>query len=211
MDKSATILEAEWMEKEIPRLRDELAALKKQEQALLTAPLESVSNAYQAAYRDAMASIGPFYRRRRRVVPTRYGYKERMAEAGWLSIAYKVLMTVLAALAVYVAYTSYQAGHTQRGIIWASVLLAIGIVLSFAPMLGAYLWERQAQRQAEHAAAQARESQAFQREKEERRASLHECRFRIAELEERLRVAQLRYDELRAALTRGNHREPAAW
>lgn len=211
MDKSTTILEAEWMEKEIPRIREELAALKNREQTLLTDPLESVSNAYQAAYRESMASIAPFYRRRRRVVPTRYGYKERMAEAGWLSIAYKVLMTLLAALAVYVAYTSHQAGHTQRGIIWASVLLAAGTVLSFVPMLGAYLWEREARHRAERAVAQARDSQAFQREKQERRTALRECQLRVSELEERLRIAQLRYDQLRAALTHGNHREPAAW
>lgn len=210
MDKSATILEAEWMEKEIPRLREELAALKKQEQALLTAPLESVSNAYQATYREAMASVTPFYRRRRRVVPTRYGYKERMAEAGWLSLAYKVLMTALAALAVYLTYTSHLAGHTQRGIIGASILLGGGIVLSFAPMLGAYLWERQARRRAERAVVQARESQAFQQEKTERRTALRECQWRVAELEKRLHIAELRYDELRAALTQGNHREPAA-
>jgi hypothetical protein len=210
MDKSATILEAEWMEREIPRLRDELAALKKQEQTLLTAPLESVSNAYQAAYRDAMARIAPFYRRRKRVVPTRYGYRERMAEAGWLSVAYKVLMTALAALAIYFAYTSHQAGHTQRGIIGASILLAAGIILSFAPMLGAYLWERQARHRAERAVVEARESQGFLQEKTERRTALRECQFRAAELEERLHVAQLRYDELRATLTHGNHREPTA-
>jgi hypothetical protein len=210
MDKSTTILEAEWMEKEIPRIRDELATLKKREQMLLTAPLESVSNAYQAAYRQAMDSIAPFYRRRRRVVPTRYGYRERMAEAGWLSIAYKILMTLLAALAVYVAYTSHQAGHTQRGIIWASVLLAAGIVLSFAPMLGAYLWEREARHRAERAVAEARESQEFLQEKAERRTALRECQLRVAELEDRLRVAQRRYDELRAALTHGNHHEPTA-
>jgi hypothetical protein len=208
MDKSTTILEAEWMEKEIPRIRDELAALRKREQTLLTAPLESVSNAYQAAYREAMANIAPFYRRRRRVVPTRYGYKERMAEAGWLSIAYKVLMTLLAALAVYVAYTSHQAGNTQRGIIWASVALAVGIALSFAPMLGAYLWEREARQRAERAVAQARDSQAFAQEKTERRTALRECQLRVTELEDRLRIAQRRYDELRATLTHGNHREP---
>lgn len=207
MDKSAIILEAQWMEKEIPRIREELAALKKQEQVLLTAPLETVSNAYQTTYREAMEGMAPFYRRRRRVVPTRYGYKERTAEAGWLSITYKVLMTILAALAVYVAYGSHQAGHTQRGIIWASVLLAIGIVLSFAPMLGAYLWEREARQRAERAATQTRGSEAFQREKQERRASLRKCQSRIAELEERLRIARLRYDELRDALTRGNHQE----
>jgi hypothetical protein len=207
MDKSATILEAQWMEREIPRIREELAALKKQEQALLTAPLESVSNAYQTAYRETMAGMAPFYRRRRRVVPTRYGYRERMAEAGWLSITYKVLMTILAALGVYIAYTSHQAGHTQRGIIWASVLLGIGIVLSFAPMLGAYLWEREARQRAERAVSEARDSEAFRREKRERRASLHECQSRVAELEERLRIAQLRYDDLRDGLTRGNHRD----
>jgi hypothetical protein len=207
MDKSATILEAEWMEKEIPRIREELAALKKQEQTLLTAPLETVSNAYQAAYRGAMQGIAPFYRRRRRVVPTRYGYRERMAEAGGLAIVYKVLMTALAVLAVYVAYTGHQAGHTQRGIILASVVLVAGIVLSFAPMLGAYLWEREARQRAERAAEQARGSEPFQGEKRERQAKLHGCQFRIAELEERLRFAQMRYDELRDALTRGNHRE----
>jgi hypothetical protein len=207
MDKSTTIHEAQWMEREIPRIRQELSTLKEQEQVLLTAPLETVSDAYQTAYRKAVEGMVPFYRRRRRVVPTRYGYKERMAEAGWLSIAYKVLMAVLAALAVYVAYNGHKAGHTQKGIMWASVLLAVGIVLSFAPMFGAYLWERAARQKAERTAEQARESEAFQCEKEKRRTELRGCQSRIAELEERLRFAQLRYDELRDALTRGNHRD----
>jgi hypothetical protein len=207
MDKSTTILEAQWMEKEIPRIRQELAALKEQEQTLLTTPLETVSNAYQAAYRGAMASIAPFYQRGRRVVPTRYGYRERMAETGGLAILYKIVMTVLAALAVYVVYNAHQAGHTQRGIIWASVVLVAGIVLSFGPMLGAYLWERRARQSAESAAEQARSSESFQGEKQERQVKLRGCQSRIAELEERLRFAQMRYDELRDLLTRGNHQE----
>jgi hypothetical protein len=207
MDKSATILEAEWMQKEIPRIREELDALKKQEQALLAAPLETVSNAYQAAYRGAMDSIAPFYRRRRRVVPTRYGYRERMAEAGGLAIVYKIVMTALAALAVYIAYNTHRAGHTQRGIILASIVLVAGIVLSFAPMLGAFLWERQARQRAERAAEQARGSESFQGEKQERQVKLRGCQSRITELEERLRLAQMRYDELRDILTRGNHQE----
>jgi hypothetical protein len=210
MDKSATILEAEWMEKEIPRIRKELDALQKQEQTLLTAPLETVSNAYQAAYRGAMERIAPFYRRRRRVVPTRYGYRERTAEAGGLAIFYKILMTILAALAVYIAYNSHQAGHTQRGIVGASLVLVAGIALSFAPMLGAYLWERRARQGAERAAEEARSSESFQGEKQERQAQLRGCQSRIAELEERLRFAQLRYDELRDRLTRGNHQDDLA-
>ena len=67
MDKSATILEAQWMEKEIPRIKEELAALKKLEQELLTTPLETVSRAYSDAYRTAQARGHLFYRRRRRV------------------------------------------------------------------------------------------------------------------------------------------------
>jgi transcription elongation GreA/GreB family factor len=86
-------------------------------------------------------------------------------------------------------------------------VLVAGIVLSFGPMLGAYLWERRARQSAESAAEQARSSESFQGEKQERQVKLRGCQSRIAELEERLRFAQMRYDELRDLLTRGNHQE----
>jgi len=120
-----------------------------------------VSNAYQAAYRESMASIAPFYRRRRRVVPTRYGYKERMAEAGWLSIAYKIVMTALAALAgavliqigtnLYNDVTDFEKGAdtaertgplrvTQAGFIRPSVMRrATVLVFASAVAVGSYL------------------------------------------------------------------------
>jgi hypothetical protein len=206
MDKNTTILEAQWMEKEIPRIKEELAALKKLEQELLTTPLETVRSAYSDAYRASKERSRLFYRRRRRVIPTKYGYRERMVEAGLLSIVFRVLMVAFVALAVYVVYTNYQAENTQRGIVWASVLLIVGIALAFAPMVTAFFWERHARRNAERVAQTARSSAAFLEEKRDRQIKLSQCQERVAELEERLRFARLRYDELRQALTSGNHR-----
>jgi hypothetical protein len=205
MDKRATILEAEWMEKEIPRIKEELSALRKLEQELLTTPLETISSAYESTYRNAQKTAYAFYRRRRRVVPTRYGLRERMVEEGWLSIGFRVLMVLLAVLAVYVAYNNHQQDQTQRGIVWASVLLVAGIVLSFAPMVGAFFWERQAKLDAKRAAELARQSDAFLEEKRERQIKLSQCQERMAELEDRLNLARLRYDYLRQTLTSGDH------
>ncbi len=208
MDKSNTILEAEWMEKEIPRIKEELSALRELEQELLTTPLETISSAYQDTYRGAQQRAYPFYHRRRRVVPTRYGYRERTAEDGWLAILFKVLMVLVAVLAVYVAFHNHQMERTQRGIIWASGLLVCGIALSFAPMLGAFFWDRRARQNAERAVQQIRQSDAFLQEKQERQEKLRQCRERTVELEERLQLARVRYDELRQILTKGNHGAP---
>ena len=205
MDKNSTILEAQWMEKEIPRIKEELAALKELEQELLNTPLETVSSAYTNAYRAEQQRAYPFYHRRRRVVPTKQGYKERMVEMGWIAIAFRVLMVIIAVYAVYVAYHNQQMERTQRGIIWASVLLIVGIALSFAPMIGAYFWERRARENAEAIARAARQSAAFLAEKQDRQTKLTQCQERVVELEDRLRFARLRYDELRQALTSGNH------
>lgn len=204
-DKSATILEAQWLEGEIPRISDELDALKKLEQELLTTPLETVSTAYQETYRTSHKRLGRFYRRQRRVVPTRYGYRERSVEVGWLPVAYKVLMAGLVVLAVYLVFRNHQLERTQQGIRWASALLITGIALAFAPMVGAFFWRRSARRRAEQAADEARQSEAFLHEKQDRQSKLYRCQDRIAELEERLRLARQRYDELRIVLTRGNH------
>jgi hypothetical protein len=207
MDKSTTILEAQWMEKEIPRIKDELEALKKLEQELLTTPLDTVSQAYTNTYRQDMERIHPFYHRRRSVVPTRYGYRQRMVDAGWVSVGFQVLIALLTALAIYVVYQNRQPEQLREGFITASILLIVNIVLSFVPMLGALLWERQARRKAEEAAQVARSSVAFVEEKQARQVRLDQCRVRQAELEERLEFAHARYDQLRQELTSGNHQE----
>ena len=204
MDKSATILEAQWIEKEIPRIKQELAARKAEEQELLTAPLETVSKAYQDVYRAEMHLATPFYRRGRKMVATRFGYRERTTETGWIPILYRVLMALIALSDIYVAYHNYRLEDTMRGVIWAAVLLVIGLALSFAPMVGAFFWERRARQNARSAAARARTSDTFQREKRTRQSALHRCRTRIAELEERLHHAEMRYDELCEALIRGD-------
>lgn len=206
MDKSATILEAQWMETEIPRIQEELDALKMLEQDLLTTPLETVSNAYQATYRAQQERAYPFYHRRRTVRPTKSGYRERMAEVGWIAVGFKVLMVAIAALAAYIAYHNHQIGQSQRGVIWGSILLVVGITLSFAPMVGSFFWERRARQHAQQAAEQARQSEAFLRERRDRQSKLQQCQARVAELTERLRSARTRYDELREMLTKGNHR-----
>jgi uncharacterized protein YlxW (UPF0749 family) len=114
-------------------------------------------------------------------------------------------MALIALLAVYIAFHNHRLGETQRGVIWASVLLVLGIVLSFAPMVGAYFWERRARENARSAAERARGSESFKQEKESRQNALRKCQARIAELEERLHHAQLRHDELCDALIRGDH------
>lgn len=205
MDKNTTILEAQWMEKEIPRITDELEALKKQEQELLTTPLDTVSQAYTNTYRQEMERLYPFYHRRRTVVPTRYGYRQRMVDAGWVSIALQVLIALLTILAIYVAYQNRQPEQLRQGLTTASILLMLNLLLSFAPMVGAFLWEREARRRAEQAVQVARGSAAFMEEKLARQQRLDQCRKRRAELEERLHFARVRYDQLRQDLTSGNH------
>ena len=76
-DKSATILEAQWMEREIPRIDQELHDLQAAERELLTAPLETVRQAYTDAYRAGRKRAHPFYHRRRSVKATGGGYRAR--------------------------------------------------------------------------------------------------------------------------------------
>lgn len=201
MDKSTTILEAQWMEKEIPRIKDELEALKKLEQELLTTPLDTVSQAYTNTYRQENERIYPFYHRRRRMVPTRYGLRQRMVELGWLSIGCQVLLSLLILASIYVAYRNGQEGQIRQGIIRASILLILSVILSLVPLLTGFFWERQARQKAEQAAQAARGSVAFVEEKQARQMRLDQCRERRAELEERLSFARTRYDQLRQELT----------
>jgi hypothetical protein len=208
-DKSATILEAQWMEQEIPRIEQELAQLKDKERELLTAPLATVTHAYTGAYRSERGRAHHFYRRRRSVTPTRYGYRERQLEVGWFVLLSRILIVAAAALAIYVAYHNHQIGETQRGIIWASVLLVIALGLAFAPALVDQLWERHARRTAQKAAAQARESDTFRQEKDERHTELRQVRTLLQESEERLKFARVRLGELRRELTSSNHGEGA--
>jgi type VI protein secretion system component VasK len=126
---------------------------------------------------------------------------------GWIATAFRVLLLVIVLLAVYVAYHNHRLGHTQRGIIWSSVLLVLSIALAFVPMVGSVLWERRARQNAELAARAAQHSEAFLSEKRDRKARLAQCRARISELDERLKTARVRLDELRAELVRGNHGE----
>jgi hypothetical protein len=205
MDKSTTILEAQWMEKEIPRIQKELDALRKLEQDLLTTPLDTVSTVYTETYRAQQRRAYPYYHRRRRVVPTKSGYRERVAEVGWIAIGFRVLILVIVLFAIYIAYHNHQLGNTQKGIIWGSVLLVLGIALSFAPIIGSIFWERRARQTAELAAQAAKRSQAFLSEKRDRQEQLAKCRARMSELDERLQTARVRLDELRAELVRGNH------
>lgn len=207
IDKSTIIIEAQWMEQEIPRIEQELQQLRKMERDLLTSPMETVRLSYTSTYRAERRRAHPFYHRRRSVTPTRYGYRERMLDVGWLAVLARVLIVAAAALAVYVAYHNHQAGHTQRGIVWGSIVLVAALALAFAPALGDYLWERRARQKAESAAEQARQSPAFLQEKQERQAKLRQCRARTAEIEERLRFAHQRLDELRGQLTSTNHKE----
>jgi hypothetical protein len=204
-DKSATILEAQWMEREIPRIEQELRDLQAAEQELLTAPLETVRQAYTNAYRAGRKRAHPFYHRRRSVKATEGGYRARSRETGWFVILARILIALVVVAAGYVAYRNHQAGDTQRGVIWGSVLLMLALVLAFAPAVGDLLWDRQSRRAAERAAQEARQSASFFQERQERQAQLSQCRARIAELEERKRFAGLRLDELRKELTSSNH------
>ena len=206
-DKSATILEAEWMEREIPRIEQEMHDLKAVEQELLTSPLETVRQVYTDAYRAGRKRAYPFYHRRRSVTTTGAGYRTRNREAGWFVVLARVLIAAVVLAAGYVAYTQHQAGATQKGVIWGSVLLMLALGLSFAPMLGDLIWERQSRRAAELAAQEAHQSPAFLQERQERQAKLGQCRARLADLEERKRFAGLRLDELRKELTSSNHHE----
>jgi hypothetical protein len=209
-DKSATILEAQWMEREIPRIDQELRDLQAAEQELLTTPLETVRQAYTDAYRAARARAHPFYHRRRSVRATGSGYRARNREVGWFVILARILIAVVVVAAGYVAYQSHQAGNTQKGVIWGSVLLMLGLVLAFVPALADLVWERQARRVAEEAAQAARRSDQFLRERQERQAQLGQCRARMADLQERKKFAHLRLDELRKDLTSSNHHDRAA-
>jgi hypothetical protein len=204
-DKSATILEARWMEQEIPRIEAELGELRVEEQELLTSPLETVRRVYMDAYRAERKRSHAFYHHRRSVTPASQGYRERKHEVGWFTILARVLIVLLVVLAVYVAYHNHQLGETQKGIIWGSVLLVAAIGLAFAPALADHIWERRARQVAEAAAQEARLSPAFLQERQNRQARLQQCRARIADLEERLAFARLRLDELRKELTSSNH------
>lgn len=205
-DKSGTILEAQWIEKEIPRLEEELKALQKLEQELLTTPLETVSRAYTDTYREWRGRAYRWYHRRRSVKPTRGGFRERMVDVGWLAIAARVLILGLVVRAVYVAYQNHQMELTTKGVIWGSVLLVLAIGLAFVPPLTDHFLERGARRAARQAAQEARQSADFFREKQARQARLEECQARMAEVEERLRLARTRFEELRRGLVSQNHR-----
>lgn len=204
-DKGATILEAQWMEREIPRIEQELRDLQAAEQELLTAPLETVRQAYTDAYRAGRKRAHPFYHRRRSVQATEGGYRARSREAGWFVVLSRILIAAAVIAAGYVAYHRHQAGDTQKGVIWGSVLLMVALVLAFAPALADLIWDRQSRRAAERAAQEARQSAAFLQETQERQARLRQCRVRLAELEERKRFAGQRLDELRRELTSGKY------
>jgi hypothetical protein len=204
-DKSAIILEVQWMETEIPRIQEELDELKGMEQELLTTPLETVHQAYTSTYRAERKRAFLFYHRSRSVTPTRRGYRERMRDVGWFTILARLLILAAVALAVYVVYHNHQLGQTQRGVIWGSALLIVAMALAFAPALADLWWERRARRKAEVAVQEAKQSEAFFQEKHDRQVKLGQCRTRVADLQERLKFARLRLDELRKELTSSNH------
>ena len=81
-DKSATILEVQWMELEIPRMEQELNELRTVEQELLTTPLETVHQAYTTTYRAERKRAHLFYRRRRTVAATAQGIPSAYARRG---------------------------------------------------------------------------------------------------------------------------------
>jgi|GEM_PF-4560475 len=203
-DKSAIILEAQWMENEIPRIENELAALKKLEQELLTTPIESINQAYTETYNAIRQRAYPFYHRRRTVVPTRYGYQERMLDVGWFALLARLVILAGVIWAGYIVYTNHQRENLERGVVWGAVVLVVAIGFAFVPAFADELWERYARRKAEVAAQQARQSKAFQIEKQTRQAKLQQCRARMVELETRLQVSRRRYDELRRQLTLGD-------
>lgn len=204
-DKSATILEAQWMEREIPRIEQELRELQAAEQELLTAPLETVRQAYTDAYRAVRQRAHPFYHRRRSVRAVDGGYRARRREVGWFVVAARILIVLVVVAAGYVAYRNHRSGETQTGVIWGSVLLMVALGVAFTPALGDLIWERQARRVAEQAAQEARQSPAFLQEKQQRHIQLGQCRARLADLEERKKFARVRLDELRKELTSSNH------
>lgn len=206
-DKSATILEVQWMEVEIPRIEQELNELRTMEQELLTTPLETVHQAYTTTYRAERKRANLFYHRRRTVAATSHGYRPRMRDEGWFTILARVLIAAMVLLAVYVALQNYRAGTAQSGMIWGSVLLVLAIGLAFAPALVDLYWERHARQVAESAAQEARQSPAFLQERQVRRAELERCRQRVAELESRLKFAHVRRDELRKELTSDNSQD----
>jgi hypothetical protein len=208
-DKSATILEAQWMEQEIPRIEQELNELRTVEQELLTTPLDTVHRAYTTAYRDERRRAHPFYRRRRTVAATAQGYRERMRDEGWFTLLARILIAAVVVLAVYVVFKNHRLGLTQRGVIWGSVLLVLGVGLAFAPPLADYMWERHARQVAEGIAQEARRSPAFLQERQERQARLEQCRKRMADLEARKKFAHVRLDELRKELTSNDSRDAA--
>jgi len=206
-DKSATILEAQWMENEIPRMEAELAKLKETEQDLLTAPLETVSRAYTDTYRAERRRAHPFYHRRRSVAATSQGYAERLADVGWFALLARLLILATVGLAVYLVYQGHRLGDLPRGVVWASVALLLAIGLAFVPSFVDQLWEQSARRKAESAARAVRQSEAFLREKQDRQDQLTHCRTRTAEVEERIKFAHIRLEELRKGLTTTNHSE----
>jgi hypothetical protein len=204
-DKSAIILEAQWMEQEIPRIEQELDALQRLEQELLTTPMETVSQIYTSTYNNERQKARPFYHRRRSITPTRYGYKERMLDVGWFTVFARILILAAIVWAGYIAYDLHRQEETTKGVIWGSVVLVVAIGLAFVPAFGDEIWERVARTKAEKAAQEAQQSEAFEQEKQQRHAKLQQCRARITELQERLTFSRHRYEELRRELTRHNH------
>lgn len=203
-DKSATILEVQWMEQEIPRIEQELSELRTAQQELLTTPLETVHQAYTTAYHAERKRAHFFYHRRRTIVTTSQGHRQRMRDEGWFTLLARILIAAIVVWAMYVAFNNYQDGNTQRGVIWGSVLLVLAIGLAFAPPLADLYWERRARQRAELAAQEARQSPVFLHERQERQTQLEQARQRTAELESRLKFAHARLDELRKELTSGN-------
>lgn len=128
-----------------------------------------------------------------------------MLDVGWFTILARVLIAALVALAVYITYRGYRTGRTESGVTWGSVVLFVAIGLSVAPALGDHLWERRARKKAEIAAQEARQSDAFLQERQERQQKLSRVRARVADSKERLRFAQLRLEELRRELTSTDH------
>jgi hypothetical protein len=205
-DKSATILEAQWMEREIPRIEQELRELEATERELLTTPLDTVRQVYTDAYRAGRRRAHHFYHRRRAVRATSGGYRARNREVGWFVVLARILILAAVVAAVYVTYQRNLAGETQTGVVWGSVLLILAMGLAFGPMLADWVWERASRRKAERAAQEAQRSDAFSQEKQERQIRLQACRTRMAELRERRKFAGIRLDALRRELTSSNHR-----
>ncbi len=205
MEKSTIILEAQWMEKEIPRIEEEMAALKKLEHELLNSPLEMVQQAYNSTYQAERKKAHPFYHHRRSVRPTRYGYKERMLDVGWFTLLARLFILAALAGAVYVVYTGYLRENLTSSLLWGLVIVVVAIGLAFLPAFGDEMWERYARSKAEQAAKAVQQTDAFAQETQSRQRKLLQCRKRMAELEERLKFSVVRYEELRRQLTRADH------